>query len=124
MIQARVVFAVALLLLAALIGAVSARLYYVPKLKAAEVSLIECNSKYQQLAIATNLQNIEIQKLEEQSKAREASVKIEVEKVKTQVEQSKKKAIKILSSRPPAGVEECKAASQAFAAELKQERAQ
>ena len=106
--------------------------YYSPKVDALETKLKAANERadsfeqsYNAVAVAAQKQNDELTKLVAQAAEREQQAKAAADKAKTESAGYQAQAASILQSQPPAGANECaaaSAASAAFDAELKTER--
>jgi predicted nucleic acid-binding Zn-ribbon protein len=103
--------------------------YYSPKVDALETKLKAANERadsfeqsYNAVAAAAQKQNDELTKLVAQANEREQQAKAAADKAKTESAGYQAQAASILQSQPPAGANECAAASAAFDAELKTER--
>lgn len=80
--------------------------------------------KYGALTKQVIVQNDAIDKLKQAGVMKDRQIADALAEARKNAEPLKQRAQQILASHPPAGVDECRAAQQAFDAELKQERGQ
>lgn len=119
----------AMIAVGAWLGYKATSAYYSPKVAALETQLKAANERadsfeksYNAVAAAAQKQNDELTKLVAQANEREQTAKAAADKAKTESAGYQAQAAIILKSQPPAGANECAAASAAFDLELKTER--
>lgn len=96
--------------------------HYRPKLEQAQQQIGEYRNAYSTLAAATGRQNDAIAQLETAANARQAQAAQAVRQANAAAAPLRSQAAAIVSLKPPAGADECKAAQEAFDDELRAER--
>lgn len=113
---------VVICLLAGVAGASIAAHHYKPKLAAAEAKAKEFQDAYESLAATTARQNEAVTRLEADAKARQDDAVKAIAAARPLAATRRDQAAVILRLKPPAGLDPCKAAAEAFDAELAAER--
>lgn len=88
----------------------------------AQASLIQAQGLNQELLNRITDQNATIEKLQAETADRIQKAQAAITQAQAQAHQAEQAAQRILAAKPPAGVDLCKAARDAFDEELKQER--
>lgn len=99
-----------------------AKNHYAPLLDAANAELDTARREATALSASIASQNAAISQAKQQAEARAQAAQNAIAKAQAAAQQAEQTAQRILASKPPAGVDECKAARDAFDAELAAER--
>ncbi|MGE6472360.1 hypothetical protein [Serratia proteamaculans] len=112
----------AVVILLALAAVVGAGLYYQPTIDRLNEALTQCKASNKQQAATIASQNAGIEALQRKQEQMESKAKAAQEKARTEARGDYERANAVMAERTPGDV--CAAASVAFDAELRRERAQ
>lgn len=116
------IIALALVTGGGVLGYKKATSKYAPELESAQKDLTDARAAVLMLQQDISAQNAAILQLKQAGEERLAQAQAVILKAQQQAHEADQAAQKILTSRPPQGVDTCKAARDAFDEELKQER--
>lgn len=119
---AKIAIAAAALAIAAALGAWACHAFYAPRLELARTNLGTCTTNAAALETSLGKQNEAVIDLKAKAAQRERDAKAAVAAAAPKAESEYHKASAVMTLRPPAGKDECKAAREAFDDELKEER--
>jgi len=93
-----------------------------PKLDNATTERAQWQASFKDLSASTDIQNAEVKELADKATKREAQAAEAIKAAKAGAQGKNAQAQRIVQSQPPTGAELCRAASEAFDAELAEER--